>query len=135
MSKRNAREAAMRMLYDYGMCGSDEPAGSDPDAPHFVEMRALNDEDKAYLERIRELLPDSLDVVDGVIAANSKNWRFERIAKVDLAVLRLALLEIMFLEVPPKLAVNEAVELSKKYSTDKAYQFVNGVLGGYLKNR
>lgn len=135
MVRRNAREAAMRMLYDYDMRGSDGPVGFEEEAPHLVEVRALGAEDRSYLDKIGKLLPDSLAQVDEAIAANARNWRFERISKVDLAILRLALLEIMYLEVPPKLAVNEAVELAKKYSTDRAYQFVNGVLGGYLQSR
>ncbi|MBD5560854.1 MAG: transcription antitermination factor NusB [Clostridia bacterium] len=135
MVRRNAREAAMRMLYDYDMHGSDGQVIFEEDAPHVVDVRTLGDADREYLDRISQLLPESLGKVDEVIEANSKNWRFERISKVDLAILRLALLEIMYLEVPPKLAVNEAVELAKKYSTDKAYKFVNGLLGGYLNSR
>lgn len=135
MVRRNAREAAMRLLYDYDMKGSDGPVGFDEEAPHLVDVRALSDEDRQYVTRIEQLLPESLPQVDKAIGENSKNWRFERISKVDLAILRLALLEIMHLETPPKLAINEAVELAKKYSTDKAYQFVNGLLGGYLKSR
>ena len=125
----------MRMLYDYDMHGSDGQVIFEEDAPHVVDVRTLGDADREYLDRISQLLPESLGKVDEVIEANSKNWRFERISKVDLAILRLALLEIMYLEVPPKLAVNEAVELAKKYSTDKAYKFVNGLLGGYLNSR
>lgn len=125
----------MRMLYDYDMRGSDDPAGLEAEAPHLVEVKALSPEDKRYVECVGELVPTVLPGVDEVIAANSRNWRFDRISKVDLAILRLALIDIMHLEVPPKLAVNEAVELAKKYSTDKAYQFVNGLLGGYLKTR
>lgn len=135
MAKRSAREAAMRLLYDYAMQGSDEPVELEAEGPHFVEIRTLSADDREYVDRISQLLPDALAAVDEVIRTHSTNWRFERIAKVDLAILRLALIEIMYLEVPPKLAVNEAVELSKKYSTDKAYQFVNGLLGGYLKSR
>lgn len=125
----------MRMLYDLDMSGSDAPVGFEEEAPHLVDVRALSPEDRRYLEQVTELLPGALSEVDDAIVANSRNWRFERISKVDLAILRLALIEIMRMDVPPKLAVNEAVELAKKYSTDKAYQFVNGVLGGYLKSR
>lgn len=135
MVRRNVREAAMRMLYDYGMAGSDEKVAFGDEDPHVFEVGALKDSDRAYLEKIEQCLPEGLEQVDAAIAAHSKKWRFERISKVDLAILRLALLEIMYLDVPPKLAVNEAVELAKKYSTEKAYQFVNGLLGGYLQSR
>lgn len=125
----------MRMLYDYDMRGSDDPVGFEAEGPHLAEVRALSAEDRAYLEQVGAHVPAGLEQVDEAVRANSKNWRFDRISKVDLAILRLALIDIMYLEVPPKLAVNEAVELAKKYSTDKAYQFVNGLLGGYLKSR
>ncbi|MEG2189609.1 MAG: transcription antitermination factor NusB, partial [Christensenella sp.] len=65
----------------------------------------------------------------------SKSWRIERIAKVDLAILRLAIYELLFIDdIPAKVTVNEAVELAKKYSDEKSYQFVNGLLGGYLRS-
>lgn len=135
MPRRNVREAAMRMLYDYDMQGTEGTIDFLEDVPHVADVEALSDADRDYLKKIEAVLPAGLGKVDEAIASNTRKWRFERISKVDLAILRLALIEIMFFDVPPKLAVNEAVELSKKYSTDKAYQFVNGLLGGYLGNR
>ena len=135
MIRRNVREAAMRMLYDYGMQGSDEKVAFEDDDPHVFEVNALTDADRAYLARIEEYIPDGIGKVDEAIEANSRKWRLDRITKVDLAILRLALIEIMYLDMPPKLVMNEAVELAKKYSTEKSYQFVNGVLGGWLQHR
>lgn len=135
MSKRNVREAAMRLLYDYSMHGSDGTVAFKDEDPHVFEVQPLHDDDRAYLQRIEACVPEGLEEVDALISANSRRWRFDRISKVDLAIMRLALIEILYLDVPYKVAINEAVELAKKYSTDKSYQFVNGVLGGCLENR
>ena len=74
--------------------------------------------------------------IDDMILAKLKNWSIERIIKIDLAILRLAVYEIAFTEgIPPKVAVNEAVELAKKYGNDASSNFVNGVLREILKDR
>lgn len=70
------------------------------------------------------------------IEANTKKWGMNRISKVSLAVLQLAIGEIMkYDDIPVSVTINEAVELSKKYGGDDDYSFVNGVLGSYVKNR
>ena len=71
-----------------------------------------------------------------MILAKLKNWSIERIFKIDLAILRLAVYEIHFMDnIPPKVAVNEAVELAKKYGNDASSNFVNGVLREIIKDR
>ena len=76
------------------------------------------------------------DKIDSMILAKLKNWSIERIFKIDLAILRLAVCEIMFMEgIPPKVAVNEAVELAKRYGNDASSNFVNGVLREIIKDR
>ena len=71
-----------------------------------------------------------------MILAKLKNWSIERIFKIDLAILRLAVYEINFMEgIPQKVAVNEAVELAKKYGNDTSSNFVNGVLREIIKDR
>jgi N utilization substance protein B len=60
---------------------------------------------------------------------SAENWKIERIAKVDLAILRLSIGEIMYMDIPVSVSINEAVELAKKFGTDDSAKFINGVLG------
>ena len=79
--------------------------------------------------------PQKQEEIDEIISQNSHAWKIDRIAKVDLAILRLAIFELLYMEeIPKKVTSNEAVELAKKYSAEKSYKYVNGLLGGYLKN-
>ena len=72
--------------------------------------------------------------LDGVITSYSKNWRLERIAKIELTILRVAVYEMLYREdVPVKVAVNEGIELSKKFGDSNSKRFVNGILDGLLR--
>ncbi|MBE6903776.1 MAG: transcription antitermination factor NusB [Ruminococcaceae bacterium] len=74
--------------------------------------------------------------IDEKINENIKGWKLERLSKVSLAVLRLAVYEILFAEgVPESVAINEAVELAKAYDTDEAPSFINGVLGSISRTK
>lgn len=74
-----------------------------------------------------------IDVLDGLISANSDKWPLERLAPLERNILRLALWELESGESPPEVAINEAVRLAKRYSTDEAGALVNGILGGALQ--
>ena len=73
--------------------------------------------------------------IDSLISACSKDWKLKRMATVDRNVTRMAVFEIRFAEekLAPKIAINEAVELAKKYGTDDSGRYVNGILGAMLK--
>jgi N utilization substance protein B len=72
---------------------------------------------------------ENLDIIDELIEKNAKNWAISRIAKVDLAILRLATYEMLFREdIPPIVSMNEAIELAKELSTDESSRFINGIL-------
>lgn len=82
----------------------------------------------------REVLKNQA-VIDGLITANAPEWPLEQINKVDLAILRLAIYELIINAAePPKVIIDEAVELGKKYGSEKSSSFINGVLGAVLKN-
>ena len=126
MSRTSARETAMKLLYEYGVTGT-LSKDSLENAPDVFDMR--------YIDHIVTGFPEKCGEIDAIISTHSKSWKLERIAKVDLAILRLALYEILFMaDIPAKVTINEAVELAKKYSAEKSYQFVNGLLGGYLRS-
>lgn len=74
--------------------------------------------------------------IDDLISENLKEkWTIERISKINLSILRLAIYELLYTEVPFKVVVNEAVELAKKYGEDNSKIFVNGVLASVIKNK
>ena len=87
-----------------------------------------------YARSIALGVEEKKDNLDGLIEKYSKGWKVKRLPKVNLAILRLAAYEILFVDdVPESVAINEAVELAKKYSGESDYSFINGVLGGLVK--
>jgi N utilization substance protein B len=95
----------------------------------FFEENELRAEDNELACTYVENITARRDVVDGHIRQKTQNWSFERIAKVDLAILRLAVYELIFnRDVPAPVVINEAIEISKIYSSDESKRFVNGVL-------
>lgn len=95
---------------------------------------AMDAHESAYVQEMQELIGAHGDAVDGLIRTHAKGWTFERIAKVDRAILRLAITEMLYMEdIPPAVSMNEAVEIAKTYSGEKAGSFVNGVLASVKK--
>lgn len=87
-----------------------------------------------YARSIALGVEEKKDNLDGLIEKYSKGWKVKRLPKVNLAILRLAVYEILFVDdVPESVAINEAVELAKKYSGESDYSFINGVLGALVK--
>ena len=89
----------------------------------------VEEEEKAFILSEVEGVHEHMEEIDAVLAGAAKGWDVERMNKVDLAILRLAVYEMKFGEVPVGVAINEAVELAKKFSSDEAPAFINGVLG------
>ncbi len=89
---------------------------------------------KKYIEDAALGIQNNINIIDEKIEKNLKSdWKLERISKIDLSILRLAIYEITFKEVPFKVAINEAVELAKKYGEDSSKKFVNGILASVVK--
>lgn len=132
MSRRSAREAAMKLLYEYSITDA-LSKDTIKEAPDVLEAETLDEDNMRYIDSIVDGFPEKREEIDTIISENSHSWKIDRIAKVDLAILRLALFEILCLDIPDKVTINEAVELAKKYSADKSYKYINGLLGGYLK--
>ena len=127
MPKRNrtlAREIALQALFQQDL------AGDDPQK--IAELLAEATEDSREREYARSLALGVLEnrqELDRRIVEVTNNWKLDRIAAVDRAILRLWLYELLEMdEVPPKVVINESVELAKKFSTAKSGSFVNGVL-------
>ncbi len=135
MTRRNARELVMQMLYE----GTFHPE-EERERILYDQLNAIDSKEKSGNKAILKFMEDTyfgvyehLKEIDGLIASAAKNWSMTRIAKVDLSILRLAIYELQYTDVPVKVAVNEAVEIAKIYSTDKSPKFINGVLGSVTK--
>ncbi len=89
--------------------------------------------DKDYMEKTCGYLKENNEKINELINKYAKNWTVNRMPKVDIAILRLAICEILFIkEIPSKVSVNEALEISKVYCDDKAPKFINGILGSII---
>ncbi len=122
-------EETLQMVYDElraeGVPGVEAIRDNEPGAA-----------DRAYITRVLDGVVNHLDELDGEIEAASRDWRVERMPKVDLTILRLATWEILHEEdVPGSVAINEAVELASRYSEPASGRFINGVLGTILRKK
>jgi N utilization substance protein B len=94
-----------------------------------LEEEGTKEADLTYIRNKTAAILDSLEELDAAIAAHSKGWKVERLGKTELAILRVAVYEILKDEdIPKSVAINEAVELAKTYSNDEAPRFINGIL-------
>ena len=129
MRRTEARELLMQLLFQ---CEAQKDF-TFPVKESFITENGLDEENKPYFEKVWNAFIANRDAVDGMIEAYSNGWKKSRIGKVDLAILRLCITEIRFLEdksdIPENSSINEAVSLAKKYSDEKSGKFVNGILG------
>ena len=95
----------------------------------------INEKDENYIKTTFLGVFKNIEQIDDIITDSSIGWAYNRISKISMALLRIAVYEILYDgDVPAKVAINEAVELSKKYDDAEAYTFINGVLGAVVKN-
>lgn len=136
MSRRKVRDMAFKYIYAMSYGKSDTQNVIDSILESYEEeLVALEGEDKEFFERLTTGVEENLEAIDESILSKLKNWTISRIFKIDLAVLRLAIYEVLYTETPYKVAINEAVELAKKYGNDESYTFVNGVLREIAKEK
>ncbi len=99
-------------------------------------MESQEIESDQYFDLLIRTVHERLEEIDAAIEQNLNNWSLRRISKVSLAALRLGVCELLYIEeTPDHVAINEAVELAKKYEDVKCGQFVNGVLSSVMKNK
>mgnify|MGYP004663734705 CR=1 FL=1 len=129
MTRKEAREQAFILIFESGFGNGT----LDEIIANAAESRSIEVDRFAY--ELADIAIKNREKIDGMIDANSKKWRRDRISRVNLALLRLALGEIFYYDdTPDKVAINEAVELAKKYGADGDYTFLNGVLGGIMRS-
>ena len=133
MSRKKSREKAMEL--SFGMELSKE--SSKEILETFVDNFEGNikELDLEYIKSVLEGIEENKTEIDSIIEANLQNWKIDRIAKINLTILRLAVLEMKYIDdVPGRVALNEAIELTKVYSVEKCVSFVNAVLDKALKS-
>jgi N utilization substance protein B len=128
MKRRELREHIFELLFRVEFNDRDEMG--EQMALFFENMDVENAKDRVYMEEKYTRVVEKLPEIDAAIEATAEGWKLNRLAKVDLAILRLAVYEMKYDEdVPVGVAINEAVELSKKYGGDESPAFINGILG------
>jgi N utilization substance protein B len=124
--RRENRMSTVQFLYQWE---SNKPEVLADDICQFFENQ---EEDRAYYAFAEELALgtlENIETIDAQIKENASNWTFERIAKVDLAILRLAIYELLYrTDIPPIVSINEAIDLSKVFSNPDSKRFINGIL-------
>ena len=129
--RRRSREAALQMLYqtEVGhLTMADAVRTHDAIGGDAIE---LDEASRGYAVQLARGAWDARPVVDGYIAEAARNWRVERLAVIDRLLLRLAVHELLeYPGTPPRVVIDEAIELARRYSGEDAAKFVNGVLDG-----
>ncbi|MCI8599048.1 MAG: transcription antitermination factor NusB [Lachnospiraceae bacterium] len=128
MKRRELREHIFELLFRIEFNSREEMP--EQMSLFFDNLETLEEKDQAYIEDKYSRITDKLSEIDKMIGETAEGWKVSRMGKVDLTILRLAVYEMKYDEdVPVKVAINEAVELSKKFSGDDSPAFINGILG------
>jgi N utilization substance protein B len=132
MKRRIARECALQLLFQYDFT---RKRPERRDLEEFWSIRNEPDDIRAFSEEIFFGTIDNIEEIDRVISNFAENWRLDRMAAVDRNILRLATYELLYREdIPVKVAINEAIEIAKKYSSQESPSFVNGILDRIAKS-
>ncbi|HKV61052.1 MAG TPA: transcription antitermination factor NusB [Candidatus Acidoferrum sp.] len=128
--RTKSREFAMQMLFQWDMSQQDFTKLESK----FWKSAKAADKTRAFANKLFEGAAKDVAILDALIVGHSDNWRFERLSAIDRAILRLAIYEISSSDTPPKVVLNEAVDLAKKFSSEEAGGFVNGILDSVHKS-
>jgi N utilization substance protein B len=127
-----ARTVAMQSLFEWDF--NNKQMDMDEVITNNLEQFAPGMEDTDFVRALVKGVTDNIDEIDAVIVKTAPEWPIDQITVVDRNVLRLGIYELMFLkDVPPKVAINEAVEIAKKFGGENSGKFINGVLGTLYK--
>lgn len=133
MQRSAMRELAFKLVYEIEVQKESEEEQLDI----FLENNDIVDEKVVdYLKDIKEGIKTNADEINRLITSNLKdNWSLNRISKINLSLIKLAIYEMVYKELPYKVAINEVVELAKKYADESAPVFINGILASVVKEK
>ena len=125
-SRHELRESVFKILF--------QVENTDLDYRELLEFEVDDVSGSEYVTRTLDDIFAKKEQIDEIISNNLKGWKLERLSKMDRQILRISTYEILFTDIPYKVSINEAVELSKKYrEKDDSYKFINGVLKGIVE--
>jgi len=127
--RRKSREFALQMLFQWDLARQ-KPAAI---KRTFWKAAKAAESTRKFADQLFEGAVTQAEASDALVGKLSENWRFDRLAAVDRNILRLAIFELKFGTAPEKVVINEALELAKKFSSEEAPAFLNGVLDAALK--
>lgn len=144
MTRKTAREIAVELCFAAAAndCGVDELMDGFFCEEHYATLAAENElyaelpdeRQMTYIRTLTRLSAEKAGELDSLIERYARGWKSERISRTARAILRIALCEILYMEeIPAAVAINEAVELDKRYDDAETVAFVNGVLGGFMR--
>ena len=132
MKRTETREQAFRLIYSSQI----QKDIDEEQINIFIEENNLGEEESNYIKNIFEGIKENKEEIEKLISSNLKEkWSMDRISKIDLSILKLAIFELVYSKLPYKVVINEAVELAKKYGEDSSKSFVNGVLASIVKEK
>jgi len=131
MSRKTAREVAMKLAFA-------ELVGGGDTYESVLEKSGIEetptDEDRAYAQAVLQGIEEKREEIDALLAQHAIGWRVERMPKVDLSILRVAVYEMLYRDdIPTGVSINEAVELAKVFGGEKSSAFINGMLGAIAR--
>ena len=124
--RRKARELALQFLYQLELRGDGDPASS---SEEFWSRHPVDPEARAFAETLVRGTKLHQGKIDELLTQYAENWDLDRMAVVDRNILRVGIFELLWTaDIPPKVAINEAIEVAKKFSTQESSRFINGIL-------
>lgn len=131
MNKSNLREEIFKLVYGLEVQKEDESSQIDL----YLENSELSNKEKGKIKEEVCKIIDLKEDIENQISKNLKSgWSIERISKVNISILRIAIYEMIYEKLPYKVVINEAVELAKKYGEEASASFINGVLASVVKD-
>ncbi len=131
MRRSRAREIALQVLYQDDLNPRHNPADSDAFIDVRIKQPELREFTRSLVSGVRRNRPE----LDAMLEKTAANWRLARMAATDRNVLRLGAFELLFTELPAPIAIDEALELAKRFGSAQSSQFVNGILDKLLQMR
>ena len=133
MKRKRSREIAMELLFSMEISKNSYEQTIESFIENYeMDLKTI---DLEYIKEVMKSVTDYKEEIDEIIKNSLINWTIERVSKVNLTIVRLAIAEMLYIDdVPEVVAINEAIELTKKYSDDKSVSFVNGALDKAFKN-
>ena len=124
-SRRKAREKALQILFQLDF----RDDGIEKICEEFWDENRVGDKVREFADKLARGTHANLDTIDRLIGSTAEHWSVKRLASVDRAILRWATYELLYMpDVPPKVTINEAIEIAKTFSTEESSGFINGIL-------